>query len=316
MYAALALPLPRRRHLVQLGAALGAAIALYLGVTSTETPSGLAASYWPGARASGAPERSTEFPWLTDATRIDTALELHGEDFGVYFFNDASRFNFGADQQPGRDQLPFSMRWNGWLSVQTPGPRRFGVDATGPAHVVLDGAALDARDTTVQLTEGLHPIQVDYTRPEAKVPTLRVRWQAQPGGELVTLGGAALRWRADAGASLLGDARSGRADAARSPVGDVLSWLPTASSPVLAAFLSGLAVLGMAAVAVVWLTLGFTQLARARRHERWWRGGLGGLALLFLVYGMALETPLAGKATILSGPADWLIYESSARELQ
>src|SRR5207244_11653308 len=42
---------------------------------------------------------------------------------------------------------------------------------------------------------------------------------------------------------------------------------------------------------------------------------LGAIPLLFLVYGMALLAPLAGRATILSGLDDWLIYESSARDI-
>ena len=95
-----------------------------------------------GLRApGGAPERSTDFAWLTDATRIEPNLDLHGEDFGVHFFNDATRFNFGPEVMPGRDQLPFSVRWSGWLLAQSDGARRFVLDADGPARVALDGRA-------------------------------------------------------------------------------------------------------------------------------------------------------------------------------
>src|SRR5207302_1108695 len=51
---------------------------------------------------------------------------------------------------------------------------------------------------------------------------------------------------------------------------------------------------------------GVTPLARAM---------LGLVPLVFMLYGGLLEAPLAGRATILSGLDDWLVYESSARDI-
>lgn len=285
LYAAVALPWPPRRLALYLFGVFIAAGVLALGAQAVAPPIGLNASYWAAAAPSGPPERSTDFPWLTDATRIDSSLDLRGEDFAVHFFNDASRFNFGADVMPARDQLPFSVQWDGFLVVPSSGLRRFVVEATGPVEVWLDEAPLPSADGTVNLEAGAHRLKVTYARPEARVPALRVQWQRDPRGPLVTLGGDEVRWLAD--------------DA---------SALPSR-------ILSGLAaVLGVAALAI-WLVLALLPLVRSRQPEAWWRASLGLVPLVFLVYGALLEGPAMGKATILSGLDDWLIYESSARDI-
>src|SRR5262249_35346658 len=51
------------------------------------------------------------------------------------------------------------------------------------------------------------------------------------------------------------------------------------------------------------------------RADARWRAALWAVPLLFLVYGLLLLAPADGKATILSGLDDWLIYESSARDI-
>lgn len=284
-YAVLALPWPRRRIAIWLGGGLLVATALAAVAMLTAAPVGLKASYWASANESGAPERSTDFPWLTDATRIDTALDLRGEEFGVHFFNDATRFNFGPDVQPARDQLPFTVRWDGWLQASSTGPRRFVVHSTGPTQVALDGNRLGASDATVDLSQGLHQLTVDYLRPEAKVPWLRVEWQREPGGALESIGADDVRWRKEPGA------------------------------PQLTRVLSGIATVLLLATILAWLAWGVRALLRARRAEAWWRAALGLLPLVFLGYGALLEAPAAGKATILSGLDDWLVYESSARDI-
>jgi dolichyl-phosphate-mannose-protein mannosyltransferase len=303
-YAALALPWLGRRVVLWLGLGLALGVALVVGAVLTAAPVGLKASYWAGSSPSGSPERSTEFTWLTDATRIEPTLDLRGEDFGVLFFNDASRFNFGPDVVPGRDQLAFAVRWEGWLVVQSTGPRRFVLDSTGPARVVLDGKPLDAADVMVGVSAGLHPLRVDYARPEAKVPLLRLRWQRERGGDLVPMGGEDVRWRAEAG------------------------------TPQVSAVLNAVGMAALMAVALTAVALGAWRLVRraipaqesasddaeaeANRRSRMnaaWRAALGLLPLAFAAYGALLDAPLAGKAVILSGLDDWLIYESQARDI-
>src|SRR5262249_15216678 len=45
------------------------------------------------------------------------------------------------------------------------------------------------------LTAGTHALQVDYTRPEASVPRVRLSWQALPGGELEVVRSQPEPWR-------------------------------------------------------------------------------------------------------------------------
>ena len=285
LYAAPALPRLARWTIAAIAAALAIGVCIWLAGQQLAPPVGLEASYWAGPTPTGAPERSTDFPSLAaEGTRIEDSLDLRGEDFGVHFFNDASRFNFGPDVTPGRDQLPFSVRWDGWLLVPSDGARRFVLETNGPAQATVDGAALTQSDATLNLSAGLHPLQVSYTRPEAQVPALRVRWQREPGGELQVLQGDDLRWRADTGASA-----------------------PAAAARIVGEDLAGLAI-------VAWLVLGIAKLRNAGAGA-WWKAGLGLAPLVMLGYGMLVEAPVAGKATILSGLDDWLIYESSARDI-
>src|SRR5207249_306824 len=119
------------------------------------------------------------------------------------------RFNFGADVQPGRDQLAFSTRWDGWLVVPSDGPRRVRIESIGPARLTLDGSpvvetgsadGLQGADARPTLSAGLHTLRVEYSRPVARVPRLLVAWDASPElrGELQPLGGGATRWTPDA----------------------------------------------------------------------------------------------------------------------
>ena len=283
MYVTIALPRPGRRAGVCLGLGFAVVFGLRLLAAGTAPPIGLTATYWARGTPDGPPERSTDFPGLAGlATRIDPELDLRGEGFPVHFFNDASRFNFGPDIQPGRDQLAFTVRWEGWLLAPSDGPRHFSVESTGPAQVTLDGAKLPPPETPVQISAGLHQLRVDYTRPEARVPMLRVSWERTPGGPLVPMAGQDVRWQAVTSDAALSGASRLAAD-----------WT-------------------MTLLVLAWAAIG---LYAARRSGKLARAALGTLPLLFMAYGMLLQAPLVGRATILSGLDDWLIYESSARDI-
>src|SRR6266851_2283 len=148
-YAAAVLPSLGWHSARWLALALAIVLGLKLGAAASAPPIGLNASYWARATPEGPPERSTDSPALADATRIDATLDLRGDDFAVHFFNDAARFNFGSDAQPGRDQLPFRVRWQGWLLAPSDGERRFVVEANGSSGVWLDDAAVPGSDTSV-----------------------------------------------------------------------------------------------------------------------------------------------------------------------
>ena len=288
LYAALALPSPDGRATRWLALGFGLVLACKLLAWWLQPPLGLQASYWATAAPTGTPERSTDFPWLADATRIDPRLDLQGEAFPVHFFNDAARFNFGPEVTPGRDQLPFSVRWQGWLLAPSAGARHFVLESNGPALAWLDDAQLNtaADAAPIDLSAGLHSVRVEYARPEARVPLVRLSWQREPGGALEPLGAPDVRWQA------------------------------TSASPALSAGLGLVAALGLLAVLLAWCASELRNLWpwRAERDARP-RALLGLVPLVLLGYGMALEWPSMGRATILSGLDDWLIYESSARDI-
>lgn len=281
-YATAALPICGLATARWLLAGLAVVVGLKLIAGGTAPPVGLNATYWATATQGGSPERSTDFPSLAGATRIDPSLDLRGDDFAVHFFNDAARFNFGPDVQPGRDQLPFSVRWQGWLLAPSDGERRFVAESNGASQVWLDDTAFAGGDSSAFVTAGLHALRVDYTRPEARVPRLRLSWQRVPAGPLETVGGADVRWRADSGGTALSQTIGQAADGA------------------------------FATLLLGWIILG---LDSARRSGGFVRATLGLMPLVFLLHGMLVHAPLAGRATILSGLDDWLIYESSARDI-
>ena len=272
---------PRHASARWLAVAFAAGIGLKLIAAVTSPPLGLVASYWAAPTPGGPIERSTDFPWLTRATRVDPALDLRGDQFPVHFFNDAARFNFGPEAQPARDQLAFSVRWQGWLLAPSDGERRFLVESTGPAEVTVDGAPLPGGDARLDLAAGLHPLRVDYARPEARVPWLRVSWERTPGGPLEPLGGADVRQQPSAAGT------------------DLSVWSGRAADVVIAGTIAA------------WVALGL----RAAHTAGLVRAALAAVPLVFVAHGMLLQAPLAGRATILSGLDDWLIYESSARDI-
>jgi hypothetical protein len=280
VYAAVALPGLSWGGARWLTLGLAIVLGLKLIAWAAAPPLGLIASYWAHAAPGGTPERSTDYTWLANATRIDASLDLRGNDFAVHFFDEAARFNFGSDVQPGRDQLPFSVRWQGWLLAPSNGERRFVVQANGSSGVWLDDTAVRGNDASVYLSGGLHTLRVEYTRPEARVPLLRLTWQREPGGALESVDGTDVRWQ------------------------------PSAASAEVSSMLGHVADAGFAALLLAWITLG---LISPRRSSV--RAALGLLPLVFLVHGMLAHAPLAGRATILSGLDDWLIYESSARDI-
>ena len=281
VYAALALPGLTKASARWLAILFTAGIGLKVIAAVTSPPVGLVASYWAAPTPGGPLERSTDFAWLTRATRVDQALDLRADQFPVHFFNDAGRFNFGPEAQPARDQLAFSVRWRGWLLVPSDGERRFVVESTGPAEVTLDDAPVPGGEARLNVSAGVHPLRVDYTRPEARVPWLRVSWERTPGGPLEPLGGADVRQQ------------------------------PSAAGVALSSWSGRAADVAIACAVAAWVALGL----RAAQTAGLARAGLAAVPLVFVAHGMVLQAPLAGRATILSGLDDWLIYESSARDI-
>ena len=120
-----------------------------------------------------------------DATRVDAGLDLQGEHFPVHFVNDATRFNFGPDITPGRDQLPFSAHWQGWLLVPSEGWRRFAIEAGSVGPVVMSRIKVLAGMNIVERRrpqDGQMSMDV-----EDRAVDIRVSTTAVIGGEKVVL---------------------------------------------------------------------------------------------------------------------------------
>lgn len=294
--AAVGLPLPRRAtRWLTVAFAVAAAVKVVVWVLAP--PFGFTASYWATAQPSGTPERSTEFPglWGT-ATRVDWGtLDLRGDEFPVYFLNDSYRFNIGGDARPLRDQMPFSVRWEGYLGASDAGERVFRLEAVGPARVRVGGATvaelggeagLRSSEGRAMLAAGPTPIVVEYTRPDGRVPRLQVAWKPTPGAPLEPLGAPRVMRTASA-------AGSGSLLWAAAPGLDALIALP----------------------ALTWLVLGVLGLARAASLVSLARAGLAFLPFLFSAYAAAVNWDIAGRATIFSAYDDWLTHEGWARDI-
>lgn len=149
-------------------------------------PSGLPGWYFDNSRFQGDYERSTDYlgePW----TRREREVFFGGDEFPAYFLNDVQRFNFYGPEAERRKNLPFSVRWEGSLYVPQDGSYQFWLTASGPGALRLDGRQVasvdsDGRETvstTLNLTQGSHPIRVQYARRAARSPDLKVEWTVQ-----------------------------------------------------------------------------------------------------------------------------------------
>ena len=105
---------------------------------------GFRSRYFANAAATGAHERSTEYP--DDAfTRIDGRLQFDSPaQFPLPFFNDNSRFNFYKVGEPNRRLLDFAVRWSGLWWVDRERPTVY-LDAPGAtSEVFVDGQPMMA----------------------------------------------------------------------------------------------------------------------------------------------------------------------------
>jgi hypothetical protein len=179
----------RDRRIAMVLAATICMLALAKGVVGAQAlQSGLSGWYFDNSRFQGDVERSSDFlgePW----TRREHELFFGGDEFPTFFLNDVQRFNFFGAEAERRKNLPFSVRWDGFLYVPTDGTYQLWLTASGPAALRLDGKQValvdaDGRETTrvaLPLTAGSHPIRVTYARRPPRSPDLKMEWDV--GGE-------------------------------------------------------------------------------------------------------------------------------------
>jgi hypothetical protein len=251
---------------------------------------GLAASYYPRARISSTPERSTDFPGA-QFTRIEANPGQDG--FALHFFNDVERFNYYESPDPDRKTLPFAARWEGYLQVPADGAYLLAVMARGTAALSIDGSPLvtagsrDAEATdraSLNLTRGAHPVQLDF----------------------IHQGGDSPRLALDTGALVMTVQPASPEQVIRDLY---LGWLAVALDLLVLAGLVGMT----GALAVQRIRLGY--MSGADRLVLLERPLLGGIVLVVLAYALVTTHDLAGRAVILEGGQDWLTYESYARDI-
>lgn len=249
---------------------------------------GFTAQYYANDTWAAPVERSIEFREET-FTRRDERLAFGSAgrpDLPLHFFNDL-RFNFYLPSDPQRDQLAYSVEWNGFLHHDADSsPVTFYVAAGQgvSSELAIDGRQVIAPDGasprtgSIRLETGWHAIRVRVAAPygasrsfeagEIVDDTTRPfdgdRILLTPAGSVRLASDAVLRW-----ATHLVDAM-------------VLSWL-------------GLLVL--IRVRTVW-------------HDR----RIGRLLWLgAVIEALLFASPHVGHVTLLSGGNDWLTYESFSR---
>ena len=155
-------------------------VAVKLALWWTAPTYGLAASYYARLRPTGSTERSTEFR-SSAFTRIEASPGLNG--LALSFFNDVERFNFYEAPDPDRNNLPFTVRWDGYLQSRLMPSipwhsrraawRRFRSTVRQSSRFAgRDAEATDA--ATLPLTAGSHALRLELISPSTPHPSVRV----------------------------------------------------------------------------------------------------------------------------------------------
>ena len=262
---------------------------------------GLQADYFANAQWAPPVEGSTDFR-SRSFTRIDRRLDFGGPDglgFPLYFFNDAARFNFYQPSEPNREDLPFSVTWQGYVrAARAEDRRQFYLRGTGvTAELWVDGAQTVHLDPSASdaFDRALWPAGVRHLTVRLNVPAgVSRRFEAgyvDPDGRQIPFDAKNIaarsysRWRlfADEGVRLV------------SRIIDAL-------------------LLAVLAVVFAWTLARMARAAAVRGPGR--RDAIFALSWIVLMTGALLfARPAMGRAVILGGGQDYLAYESYARDI-
>lgn len=270
-------------------------VKIAMSVTAPEW--GALATYHAHDRFGGAIERSTEFPQVRGATRVDRQLSFTQESLPVHFFNDNDRFNFYEPNDPDRQRLPLAVRWDGWVNVGEARTYRWWLTSTGTATLTLDGSTIlgvigggtertDARP--LDLAAGTHALQLEYVRRGGQAALIELDWDGE--GDR---GPMAAPWLTTGPLS----AEAVAAERIRAGVARLVDWT--------------------ALLAVIVALVGLAAHAARSRGELLDRmrplHGIWGAAVA--AYGAFASQDLIGRAVVLEGGQDWLTYEYYARDI-
>lgn len=270
--------------------ALAALTAAKLVVGMLLVPGGFAARYYANDTWSPPVERSLEFR-RGDITRRDERLAFGGDgqlDLPLHFLNHL-RFNFYQPTEPRRDQLAYSVVWEGWIAGDGTARRHTFYLTTSDGvggDIAIDGRPVIALSDTpertgaVALSRGWHTVTVRVGAP-------------QGSGRRVEAGEIVDRTHRPFDLHRVFPSQVG---ATRMAIDAVARWIARGLDLTVFSWLAVLVVIG-------------TQKA--------WREARIGRLLWLAVITEALlfALPYARHVAVLTGGDDWLMYEHLARAI-
>ena len=279
---------------------MAGAIALKIVALALLLPQGFSAEYFANPEFKPPRERSAEYRGA-DASRIDPRLAFGrpgARDLPLFFFDDVGRFNFYQRGEPRRNQLPFSVVWDGYLLVEDgEQSRTFYLEATAlGASLEIDGA------TILELPPGGGTATATVLYPKG--------WR-HVVVRLVGHDQAARDFSAGVIDSATGEER---------PFGSELVFrAPAARSAILidrAARFASLALDATVLAALLWFVVGALRVVFGHlRHGPRQQAAIAVAALV--AYGEALRFawPFAGRLLLQNGGDDSLTYQTYARDI-
>jgi hypothetical protein len=263
----------RSARLPRIALALLALAAIKIAAGALAPATGWLGQYYANGMFERQPRRSTEFPRLAGATRIDPRIDFRDDYLPLYFLNEAD-FNRGNRREVTE---PVSVAWTGHFAATGAMPMRLEMDVRGQASVAIDGrdvlhaAGSEAEAPLGGLKAGDHIVAVRYTKPANTDPLVRLN-----GVDAVVTPFPTAPWRIRALRLLL-----------------PLAWIVDFLALGLIAFQAS------------------TLLRRGAWTPA--RVGAAAMLALFVVQGAAAATPFQRRAVSLSGGDDWMSYEAQSR---
>lgn len=141
------------------------------------------------------PRKQATFAWRfgRHPYRIDRRLVFDGQDFGLHFLNDNTRYGHKIASQTRDVLLPLRMSWRGFVLLQAPTPVTVSASARGSVRVLLNGAPLvidggpaveRAVTTPGPAAAGWLGVHVVYEKPPDVSPAITVRLSSPMTGDL------------------------------------------------------------------------------------------------------------------------------------
>ena len=271
------------------GRALVALIVVKVLVGALLAPGGFTARYYANDSWSPPVERSLEFR-SSDITRHDERLAFGGDDqpgLPLHFLNDL-RFNFYQPTEPRRDQLAYSVVWEGWIDADAAREQTFYLATSDGVRgeIAIDGRPViplsdtPERTGALTLSRGWHAVTVRVGAPNGSDRRVEA-------GEIVG------RERRP-----FDDRRVFRNEvgAARLAIAGVARWIASGLDLIVLSWLAALVVIGA--------------------RQAWREARVGRLLwLAVIVEALLFALPYASRPVVLSGGDDWLMYEHLARAI-